>query len=123
MEFNSSIPIYTQILEEFKRRIAAGILQPGDRISPVRELAVDWGVNPNTMQRALAALEAEGLLYTERTSGRFVTQDASKVAAMRARMLHQAVRQFADTVAAMGFTLKDILPIWEEHQKGGEETP
>ncbi|MDY4205761.1 GntR family transcriptional regulator, partial [Porcincola intestinalis] len=62
--FENGIPIYQQIITELKMQIAAGTYQPDDRLPPVRELAMDAGVNPNTMQRALAQMEQEGVLYT-----------------------------------------------------------
>ena len=72
-QFDSSRPIYAQLVERLKARILAGTYQPGGHLDSVRDLAAAAGVNPNTMQRALAQLEAEGLVRTERTSGRFVT--------------------------------------------------
>ena len=74
-EFKNGIPIYLQIIGQIKRQIVSGELAPGSRIPAVRDLAKEAGVNPNTMQRALTQLEQEGLLYTQRTSGRFVTQE------------------------------------------------
>ena len=73
--FDMSRPIYAQIVERLKAKILAGIYPPGGHLDSVRDMAAAAGVNPNTMQRALAQLEAEGLVYTERTTGRFVTED------------------------------------------------
>ena len=75
-EFNDDTPIYLQIMEHFKTEIASGGLKAGDKIPPVRELALEAGVNPNTMQKALSELEREGLLESQRTSGRFVAEAA-----------------------------------------------
>lgn len=75
--FKNGIPIYSQIIDEMTMRIASGEYAPGDKLPSVRDLALDAGVNPNTMQRALAELERRGLVYSERTSGRFVTEDES----------------------------------------------
>ena len=75
--FKNGIPIYSQIIDEMTMRIASGEYAPGDKLPSVRDLALDAGVNPNTMQRALAELERRGLVYSERTSGRFVTKDES----------------------------------------------
>ena len=69
-------PIWTQLTEQLKRRIIAGVYPPGSKLPPVRELAAEAGVNPNTMQRALAQLEQDGLARADRTAGRLVTQDA-----------------------------------------------
>lgn len=73
--FKNGIPIYTQIIDEMTMRIASNAYAPGDKLPSVRDLATDAGVNPNTMQRALAELERRGLVYSERTSGRFITKD------------------------------------------------
>lgn len=75
MVFDANIPIYLQIMEDFKKQIIAGNYISGEKIASVRELAVSYGVNPNTVQRSLSELEREGLLYSERTSGRFITKD------------------------------------------------
>lgn len=72
--FDMSRPIYAQIVERLKAKILAGVYPPGGHLDSVRDMAAAAGVNPNTMQRALAQLEAEGLVYTERTTGRFVTE-------------------------------------------------
>ena len=76
-------PVYVQLVEQLELALVAGEFPPGSRILPVRELAADAGVNPNTMQRALAQLEAEGLVYTERTTGRFVTEDTALLEQLR----------------------------------------
>ena len=75
MVFDANIPIYLQIMEDLKKKIIAGNYKSGEKIASVRELAVSYGVNPNTVQRSLSELEREGLLYSERTSGRFITKD------------------------------------------------
>lgn len=72
-QFDSSRPIYAQLVERLKAKILAGIYPPGGHLDSVRDLAAAAGVNPNTMQRALAELERTGLVYTQRTAGRFVT--------------------------------------------------
>ena len=73
--FNNSVPIYLQIVSEIKKQIVSGKLIPGERITSVRELALTYKVNPNTMQKALIELEENGLIKTERTNGKFVTED------------------------------------------------
>ena len=78
-QFDSSRPIYAQLVERLKARILAGTYPPGGHLDSVRDLAAAAGVNPNTMQRALAQLETEGLVRTERTSGRYVTEDTELI--------------------------------------------
>ena len=77
MNFDSNMPIYLQIMDEIKRWIVTDIYQPSQKIPSVRELAVEFGVNPNTVQRALSELERSGLVASERTAGRFICNDPS----------------------------------------------
>lgn len=78
-QFDSGAPIYTQIMNKIKLRILSGQWAAGERIPAVRELAVEFGVNPNTMQRSLSELERDGLLFSERTTGRYITRDAALI--------------------------------------------
>ena len=101
---NQNQPIYMQIMDKIRAAIVSGELQPGQKMAPVRELAEDFGVNPNTMQRALAELEREGLLNTERTSGRFVTKDVALIEQARKETGEAIVREFFHQMRALGFT-------------------
>ena len=76
---NPEYPIYTQIMEHITSDIISGTYAPGSKLPSVRELAQTAGVNPNTMQKALSELEHTGLLYSQRTSGRFVTEDLAMI--------------------------------------------
>ena len=82
-QFDASRPIYAQLVERLKARVLAGTYPPGGHLDSVRDLAAAAGVNPNTMQRALAQLETEGLVHTERTAGRYVTEATALVEQMR----------------------------------------
>ena len=88
MEWNiqGGRPIYAQLIEQVTLAIVSGVYAPGERLASVRELAMQAGVNPNTMQRALAQMEEQGLLYTQRTAGRFVTEDVSVIRQARQRL-------------------------------------
>lgn len=103
MDFDPTRPIWMQLLTEFARRIVTNEWPPCSRIPGVRELAVEFGTNPNTIQRALTELEREGLCRSERTSGRFVTDDLATIADYR----NQLASQFADEFirAALGLVL------------------
>ena len=83
-QFDASRPIYAQLVERLKARILAGTYPPGGHLDSVRDLAAAAGVNPNTMQRALAQLETEGLVRTERTAGRYVSKDTALIEQLRA---------------------------------------
>ena len=77
--FDNNIPIYIQIVEKLKIQIISGEYAPGERLLSVRDLATSLKVNPNTLQRALQELEDAGLIFTERTNGKFVTSDKALI--------------------------------------------
>lgn len=107
--FEEGRPIYSQIVEQMKIRIANGDFQPGDRIPPVREIAVEAGVNPNTMQRAMAQLEREGLLYSVRTRGRFVTEEESVLSELKQMLGRQYIQKMVESLEQLGMNDQDIL--------------
>lgn len=101
-EFENNIPIYIQLMEQMKLQIIAGELKPGDRIPSVRELAMLHKVNPNTMQKALSELEDVGLIYTERTNGKFVTEDRGLIAKHKKIYADALAEKFLASMAAIG---------------------
>ena len=109
MEFNTNTPIYIQIMDEVKRLIVIGQYHCNDKIPPVRELAMQLGVNPNTVQRALSELEREGLLISERTNGRFVTGDASYIKNLKEAILNEKIDQFIFEVEEFQFDTDELL--------------
>ena len=116
-QFDSSRPIYAQMVERLKARILAGTYQPGGHLDSVRDLAAAAGVNPNTMQRALAQLEAEGLVRTERTSGRFVTEDTDLIEQLRASAARNIAADFLEKMRSIGYTPQqaaELLRSWNE---------
>ena len=106
--FNSTEPIYLQIMHSVRLGIVAGAWAPGSRVSPVRDLALQFGVNPNTMQRALSELERTGLLYSERTSGRFVTMDAELISGIQNDISSEEIRRFMQSMERLGYTPDQI---------------
>ncbi|WP_283673777.1 GntR family transcriptional regulator [Butyricicoccus sp. Marseille-Q5471] len=111
-------PIYQQLMEQLTEQIVSGQLLPGDKVPPVRELAAEAGVNPNTMQRALADLEREGLLYTNRTSGRYVTEDKSMIDAVREQIAADRIADFMNSMRQLGFTKEGIVKLLEKSSMG-----
>ncbi len=103
MEFDPTQPIWLQLVAEFSRRIVVGTWQPGERVPGVRDLAVELGVNPNTVQRSLAELERDGLMRTERTTGRFVTDDPDRLQGLRRQLASQAADDYI--TRARGFAM------------------
>ena len=109
--FRSDLPIYSQLVERIQQAIASGALPPGTRLSSVRDLAMEAGVNPNTMQRALQELEREGLVYANRTSGRFVTEDVSRIEAAKKARAEVLVRGFLEAMNKLGCSHEEILAL------------
>jgi len=103
-ELQSSRPIWQQLAEQLGRRIVTGVYPPGSRFPTVRELAADAGVNPNTMQRALGQLESEGLVITNRTAGRTVTEDVGVLDAMRKRLAAELTEKYFSDMKELGFS-------------------
>lgn len=114
MEFDSTQPIWLQLVAEFSRRIAVGQWSAGERISGVRELAADLGVNPNTVQRAFGELERDGLVRSERTTGRFVTDDQQQVSGLRRRLATAAADDFVQRGRGFGMNLDDARALLEQ---------
>ena len=79
MTFDNNIPIYIQVLEYMKIYLISGVFKCGERLPSVREFSTSFKVNPNTMQKALSELESMNLIYTERTNGKFVTQNTELI--------------------------------------------
>ena len=96
-------PIWLQLSQQLARRILVGAYPPGSRLPSVRELAAEAGVNPNTMQRALAQLEAEGLVYTERTTGRFVTEDTALLEQLRDETASAMTAEYLEKMRGIGY--------------------
>ena len=106
--FKNGIPIYTQIIDEMTMRIASGEYAPGDKLPSVRDLAMDAGVNPNTMQRALSELERRGFVFSERTSGRFVTNDEKILNELHGKLADRYFGELTEKLRKLGMNDGDI---------------
>ena len=109
-----NMPIYMQIMNRIRDAIASGELAAGDKVPSVREFASEFEVNPNTMQRALMELEREGILVSERAIGRFVTDDRSKIDAMRRESGSRATDTFIRQMTDLGFSEEEMLDFFRE---------
>lgn len=116
----SDRPVFIQIMEKLKRDIVTGIYKPGDKLPSVRDLAGEAAVNPNTMQRAFSELEREGLVYTKRTNGRFITEDMAMISQLKEEMALDAISQFLNSMQQLGFSTQEALTLLKESLK--EET-
>ena len=102
-KFTDDRPIWQQLTEQLTLRILKGQYPPGERLPAVRELAAQAGVNPNTMQRALAQLEQEGLAWADRTAGRLVTQNTAVLEAARLRAAQAVIQGYFEDMSALGY--------------------
>lgn len=108
-EFDSSQPIYLQIASEIAKRISSGVYKPGDRLPSVREFALEAGVNPNTMARALASLEQRGLIVTERATGKFVSTQRSVLMELKQELIADTISQCVQALEQIGLTQEEIV--------------
>lgn len=107
--FNSTQPVYKQIVSHIRADILNGVYPSGQQIPAVRQLALEAGVNPNTMQRALADLEAEGILLSRGTVGRFVTSDTG-ILNQAQRVLHEeTISRVIGEALALGITREELI--------------
>ncbi len=107
--FSSNRPIYIQLVEQLELYIISGRIPPGSRLPSVRELALQAKVNPNTMQRALSDLEDLGLIYTERTNGKFITTNTKLLDRHREHFITNKIQNFLAEMSALGFDHKTII--------------
>ena len=113
-ELDADRPIYAQLVERIQREIVSGKYQPGEKLPSVRDLAAVAAVNPNTMQKAFAELERSGLIMTQRTSGRTVTEDTELIANTREKLAAGHVRNFIDNMQELGYHTEEIKDLFDK---------
>ena len=106
--------IWLQLEEILTQRVVSGQYPPGVRIPSVRDLAAEAGVNPNTMQRALSALESGGLIFSERTTGRFVTNNLELIRQAKEELARSNVQNFFSSMAELGYSKDDAISMANE---------
>ena len=116
-EFSGDKPIYSQLIELLQLRIVTGRYLPGSRLESVRELAAEASVNPNTMQRALSELEKQGLLFSVRTSGRFVTEDMALISRLREQLAREKTERFLAEMRELGYERRDVAALFAKEEE------
>ncbi len=116
---DDSRPIYLQLMERIQHDIISGVYQPGDKLPSVRDLALDAAVNPNTMQKALSELERSGLVYSHRTSGRFITDDSSLLKKIKTDLAQEYISGFLSQMRHLGLDDSETLEMIKQ-SLGGE---
>ena len=115
--FDKHTPVYLQIASRIRSDIIKGVYPPASQIPPVRQLATVAAVNPNTVQHALTALEAEGIIYSQGTSGRFVTSDIELLAKAKKDAAKDFVQQFLCKAEELSISRKELIELIEEESK------
>ena len=119
-DLDNNRPIYLQLMERIQQDIITGVYRPGEKLPSVRDLALDAAVNPNTMQKALSELERSGLVYAQRTSGRFITDNADLLRQLKKKMASAYVTDFLEKMTQLGFSTEEISDLIQSMNK--EET-
>ena len=117
---DSGLPIYSQLIEQLQCRIVSGAYVPGSRMASVRDLANEASVNPNTMQRAMTELERLGLIYTERTNGRYITENKELIAMTKKQIALEKIGSFIDQMRELGYKKEETLELMEEASREGK---
>lgn len=116
-QFDSSMPIYTQLVYKIELAIVSGEFVRGQRLSAVRDMAAEAGVNPNTMQRAFQELERQGLVYTQRSSGRYVTEDMTVIENTKQALARENIKSFMDSMRRIGYSREEIIRLLESSER------
>ena len=104
-------------VEQIQLKILSGEYEPGGRLPTIRDLAAEAAVNPNTLQRAFLELEQKGLVYTQRTAGRFISEDQGKIAALRQEYAKRTVADFFAQMQSLGYSSDEIVQLITEIMK------
>ena len=118
-KFSGDRPVYQQIMENIRGAVLRGELPPGGKIPSVRDLAAAAQVNPNTMQRAMTELERSGLVYSQRTAGRFVTEDRAMIEQTKKALAECHIKQFLESMDQLGFQRDEVISLLR--QETGKE--
>lgn len=120
-DLDTDRPIYAQLLERIQMQIVSGQYPPGSKLPSVRDLAAVAAVNPNTMQKAFAELERSGLIITQRTNGRSVTEDVEMIRDIREKLAEEQVDGFLNRMKELGYTEAEAMDLLKKKYEGGLE--
>ncbi|HEX3017128.1 MAG TPA: GntR family transcriptional regulator [Caproicibacter sp.] len=120
-DLKSDRPIYSQLIEQIQLLVVSGIYPAGTKLPSVRDMAAEASVNPNTMQRALSQLESEGLLYSQRTSGRFVTEDVERIMQTKNNLAVNLIHDFISKMNQLGYDRQQTVSLLDRIMKEEEQ--
>lgn len=116
LDYRDSRPLYQQVKDSLRRMMLTGLLEPDEKLPSVRSLATQLAINPNTIQRAYAELEAEGYIYSVAGRGSFVSagdgEHLRRIAELTGRLV-----PLLEELKSLGYTREQLLVLWE----GGED--
>jgi GntR family transcriptional regulator len=110
-EFRDDRPIYTQLIEQIQIQIISGNYPAGSKLPSVRDLATEASVNPNTMQKALSELERSGLVYSQRTAGRFITEDQAMISQIKTKLATEKIEEFLEQMTMLGYSKQEAIAL------------
>jgi len=117
MNFNDNLPIYIQIMNLLTKRIISGELKGGEKLPSVRELSTELKVNPNTIQRSYQELEREGVVYTQRGMGTFVSEDRKILNELKQNTASSIITHFMQDMSSLGFSKEEIIGLIQDMAK------
>ena len=116
MEYNPTLPIYLQTANAIKRDIVTGKRPPGAKLPSVRDRAVEYTINPNTVSRVYKELESEGVCFTRRGMGTFVTEDSAKIDMLKKEMAGTLIRDFLEGMEQLGYSRHEAITFLENEK-------
>ena len=122
INYRDGRPIYEQVKDDLRRLVVTGAMQPGEKLPSVRELAAEAGINPNTVQRAFSELEREGLIYTQRATGKYVTENADEIKSARQALAKTQVAEFLSNMQSLGYSVGDVIVLLQSFNESEEES-
>lgn len=115
--FDNDRPIYKQLVEQLQVAIITGRYSSLEKLPSVRDLAIETKVNPNTMQKAMQELESCGLVYSKRTSGRYITEDQALIATIKHEMAIDKINQFMTDMKQLNISIDEVIQYLKEEEK------
>ena len=122
INYRDGRPIYEQVKDDLRRLVVTGAMQPGEKLPSVRELAAEAGINPNTVKRAFSELEREGLIYTQRATGKYVTENADEIKSARQALAKTQVAEFLSNMQSLGYSVGDVIVLLQSFNESEEES-
>lgn len=117
MDYNPALPIYLQVMTAIKHDIVTGRLSLGEKMPSVRDLAIQYTINPNTASRVYKELESEGVCFTKRGMGTFVTEDEARAAQMKEEMAEDLISKFLGGMKRLGISEEEAVQLIRRYKE------